>query len=104
MTSPGRALVAGVDPQVVAAAVLACPAVVRLSGGPFGAAGTYLPGGRVTGVVVREVAGGGAPDVAVHLVVRAGVPVAEAAEQVRTALVVVVPGSRVDVHLEDVED
>jgi hypothetical protein len=30
--------------EPVAAAVLACPAVARLSGGPFGTVGTYLPG------------------------------------------------------------
>ncbi|SDF85407.1 Asp23/Gls24 family envelope stress response protein [Klenkia brasiliensis] len=103
MTGPDGALVAGVDPRVLAAAVLACPGVVRLSGGPFGAVGTYLPGERVTGVVVREVAAGGPPDVAVHLVSRTGVPVAEVAGQVRTALAAAAPGSRVDVRVEDVD-
>lgn len=94
--------VAGVDPRAVAGSVLACAGVVRLSGGPFGAAGTYLPGGRVTGVVVRE-AGAGAPDVAVHVVALVGTPVAEVAAQVRGAVAGAAPGSRVDVHVEDVD-
>jgi uncharacterized alkaline shock family protein YloU len=94
--------VAGVDPRAVAGSVLACAGVVRLSGGPYGGAGTYLPGGRVTGVVVRE-AGAGAPDVAVHVVALAGTPVAEVAAQVRSAVAAAAPGSRVDVHVEDVD-
>ncbi|WP_157519408.1 Asp23/Gls24 family envelope stress response protein [Modestobacter sp. Leaf380] len=101
MTVPGRALVGGVDPRVVAAAVLACPGVVRLSGGPFGSAATYLPGDRVTGVVVRET--DGPPDVAVHVVSLYGVPVADVAGQVRTAVTAAAPGSRVDVHVDDVD-
>ncbi len=102
MTTPGAALVAGLDPRVLAAAVLACPGVADLSGGPFGGVGTYLPGERVTGVVLRETAAG-PPDVAVHLVCRAGVPVPEVAGQVRAALAAAAPGSRVDVRVEDVD-
>ncbi|GHE09208.1 Asp23/Gls24 family envelope stress response protein [Klenkia taihuensis] len=102
MTTAAAALVAGLDPRVLAAAVRACPGVAGLSGGPFGGVGTYLPGERVTGVVVRETAVG-PPDVAVHLVCRAGVPVAEVAGQVRSALATAAPGSRVDVRVEDVD-
>lgn len=102
MTSPGRALVAGVDPAVVAAAVLACPAVAALSGGPAGSAATYLPGRRVRGVVVREAVHGGPPDVAVHVVALFGTPIAEVAGQVRAATSATAPGSRTDVHVDDV--
>lgn len=102
MTSPGRTLVAGVDPEVVAAAVLACPAVAGLSGGPFGSAATYLPGRRVRGVVVRETGSGGLPDVAVHVVARFGTPMTEVAGQVRAAVSAAAPGSRTDVHVDDV--
>jgi len=102
VTTPGRTLVAGVDPEVVAAAVLACPAVARLSGGAFGAAATYLPGRRVTGVVVREDAAGGLADLAVHVVAHYGTPMTEVAGQVRAAVAAAAPGARTDVHVDDV--
>ena len=41
------------DADAIAAAVLACPSVAGLGGGPAGAVATYLPGRRVTGVRVR---------------------------------------------------
>ncbi|SFP38907.1 hypothetical protein SAMN05660464_3036 [Geodermatophilus dictyosporus] len=107
MTSPGTVvdgvLVDGIDVDLLAAAVAACPAVARLTAGPAGA-GVYLPGRRVAGLAVRPQPGGGPARVAVHVVARAGVPVQEVAGQVRTAVAPVAPGSPVDVAVEDVED
>lgn len=103
MTSPAApALVDGVDVDRVAAAVAACPAVARLTAGRAGA-GSYLPGRRVAGVAVRPAPGGPAR-VAVHVVAHAGVPVSEVADQVRTAVAPLAPGSPVDVAVEDVLD
>lgn len=102
MSTPERALVAGVDPSAVATAVLGCPSVAGLSGGPFGGVATYLPGRRVQGVVVRESDDGGLPDITVHVVMRFGVSVAEVAGEVRTAVAAAAPGCRTDVHIADV--
>ena len=94
---PGVALY-DVDPDVLAALVLACPAVAGLSGGPFGAAATYLPGRTVPGVRIS-------PDnVEVHVVARYGPTVGELAGQVRAALAGVVLGRRVDIVVEDLDD
>ncbi|PRY50652.1 hypothetical protein LY71_103216 [Geodermatophilus tzadiensis] len=107
MTSPGTVvggtLVDGIDVDLLAAAVAACPVVARLTAGPAGA-GVYLPGRRVAGVAVRPQLGGDPARVAVHVVARAGVPVREVADQVRAAVGTVAPGSPVDVAVEDVED
>ncbi len=69
-----------VDPDTVAALVGSCPAVAGLSGGPFGAAATYLPGRKVPGVQITPTA------VEVHVVARNGVPVPVLASQVRQVL------------------
>lgn len=88
-----------VDPtaEAVAAAVLGCRDVTRLHGGRFGTVTTYLPGGRLPGVVV-------APEgVTVGVVGRYPAPVAEIAAQVRAAVATVVPGVPVTVAVEDVD-
>jgi len=87
-----------VDPDTVAAIVLGCPAVAGLSGGPFGAAATYLAGRRVVGVRIS-------PDtVEVHVVSRFGPTVGELAGQVRAALAGRVLGRTVDIVIEDLDD
>ncbi len=87
-----------VDPDVVAALVLGCPAVAGLSGGPFGGAATYLPGRTVAGVQIS-------PDtVEVHVVARYGPTVSQLAEQVRLALSGRVLGRTVDIVVEDLDD
>lgn len=91
--SPGRLY--DVDPDTVAARVLACPAVAGLSGGPLGTAATYLPGRRVAGVQIT-------PDaVRVHVVGRYGIPVTELAGQIRRALTGQIPGRTLDIVVED---
>lgn len=87
-----------VDPDLIAARVLACPAVAALSAGPLGAAATYLPGRRVAGVRLSPTA------VEVHVVARYGPSVAELAAQVRAALAGQVGGRRVDIVVEDLAD
>jgi hypothetical protein len=86
-----------VDPDTVAALVLACPAVAGLSGGPSGGAATYLPGRKVAGVRIS-------PDtVEVHVVARYGPTVGELAGQVRSALAGRVLGRTVDLVVEDLD-
>jgi uncharacterized alkaline shock family protein YloU len=102
MTTPADGVVDGVDVDRVAVAVATCPAVARLTGGTSGL-GTYLPGRRVPGVVVRESAGSDAATVEVHVVARYGPAMGEVARQVRAALAALIPGSPVDVIIDDVE-
>jgi hypothetical protein len=102
MTRPADGVVDGVDVDRVAAAVGACPAVARLTGGT-GGRGTYLPGRRVPGVVVRESAEPSPPTVEVHVVARSGPAMGEVARQVRAALAALIPGSPVDVIIDDLE-
>src|SRR5580693_1246789 len=52
--TPGLAVIDGVDVDAVAAAVTGCEGVATLDGGPFGEVASYLPGRRVTGVVVGD--------------------------------------------------
>lgn len=87
-----------IDPDTVAALVTSCLAVTGLSGGPFGAAATYLPGRKVSGVQISQ------DTLEVHVVGRYGVPVAELAHQVRRALSGRVRGRRVDIVVEDLAD
>ena len=102
MTTPADGVVDGVDVDRVAAAVAACPAVARLTGGTSGL-GTYLPGRRVLGVVVRESVGPGPATVEVHVVARYGPAMGEVARQVRIALAALIPGHPVDVIIDDVD-
>ncbi|WP_258724558.1 hypothetical protein [Cellulomonas sp. NS3] len=85
------------EADVVAAAVLACPAVVGLRAGG-GLVATYLPGRRVDGVRI------GPDAVEVSLVARLGVPVPTLDAQVRAALAPHARGRAVHLHVEDVLD
>jgi hypothetical protein len=79
----------------VAAAVAAAPGVAALSGGRLGGVGTYLPGRRVTGVVVRD------GDIEVRVIGRYGVPVGTIAAEVRRAAEPFASGQPVHVIIED---
>lgn len=85
------------DPDAVAAAVLACPYVARLSGGRFGEVATYLPGRRVTGVRITPSGFG------VSVVARYGPTATEIAAQVRGAVRAVVGPGPVDVQIDDLD-
>jgi uncharacterized alkaline shock family protein YloU len=78
--------------------VTACPYVAGLSGGPFGAVVTYLPGESVAGVAVRE------REIEIHLVVEYGKPMPKIAEDVRAAVADLADGRRVDITIADVVD
>jgi uncharacterized alkaline shock family protein YloU len=80
---------------VVAAAVTTVPEVARLHGGMFGEVGTYLPGRRITGVRMAN----GVTEV--HVVLRFGSSVREAAAHIREAVTAAVGGT-VDVYVEDI--
>ncbi|WP_285592023.1 hypothetical protein [Actinomycetospora sp. NBRC 106378] len=82
--------------EPVAAAVLACPAVSRLSAGPFGTVGTYLPGRRVTGVQIT------ATEVTVRVVGHPG-PLRTLEAQIRAAVTPLVPGLPVHIGLDDLD-
>lgn len=82
--------------EIVAAAVLAVPGVVRLHGGRFGELGTYLPGRRVTGVRIDD------EGTEVHVVVSDRVPVPQTAGRVQRAVSAIAP-MPVRVHVEDID-
>ncbi len=85
----------------VAAAVLAHPGVVRLSGGPFGTIASYLPGRRLVGVrlPLEET-----DPVEIAVVARMGVPLPRLAEELGAAVVAVLGPVAVDVTVTDVEE
>jgi len=88
--------VAAPDPDLLRAAVLACPSVARLSGGLPGArVATYLPGRRVPGVVIGDGA------VTLHVVVRYPTTVHGVVSDVRRATAPLAPGCRIDIVVAD---
>ncbi|MCJ0903943.1 Asp23/Gls24 family envelope stress response protein [Rhodococcus sp. ARC_M6] len=79
MTDTGPASTDGAA-QTVADTALSVPGVAELHGGQFGEVGTYLPGKRITGVVLDETS------CAVHISVKYPANVLTVAEQVRQAV------------------
>ena len=92
----GSEVLYDLDPEVIVAAVLTCPAVAAMSGGPLGAAATYLPGRSVSGVRLVE------DRVEVHITLAYRATVSECAAQVRHALLGLVGGRPVDIVVQDV--
>ena len=86
--------------DAVAAAVLAHPGVVRLSGGAFGTVASYLPGRRVIGVRLPLE---DTDPVQIAVVARMGVPLPRLAEELGAAVVAVIGPVAVDVTVADVE-
>jgi hypothetical protein len=95
---PGAAVIDGVDVDAVAAAVLACPGVAALDGGQFGEVASYLPGRKVTGVMVI----GGRVKVQVRA--RWAVPAPGVARQITAAAVPLTGHYPVDVAIADIDD
>ena len=95
MTQPAPAVVDGVDLDAVAAAVRSCPAIDDLSPGPWGGVVSYLPGRQLAGVRIAS------DHVLISVRGQWGVPVAEMARQVRTALAGLVGPRRVDLEVAD---
>ncbi|WP_062429735.1 Asp23/Gls24 family envelope stress response protein [Herbidospora daliensis] len=82
----------------IAEKTASCAGVASLTSGPFGTAATYLPGGSVPGVRLRDEA------VEIHLAVRYGRPIPEIVTRVREAVGPLSGDRRVDVTVEDVVD
>lgn len=95
---PSSAMIDGVDVDAIAAAVLACPAVSGLYGGPGDVVASYLPGRRVAGVEVV--------DAEPHVYVRSrwAVPAAELLRQVSAALLPVLGRRHFEVVVADIDD
>lgn len=85
-----------VSARKIADRVLSCPDVADLSRGPFGVVATYLPGGLVPGVAVRD------DVIEVDIVARYGRPLPEVADLVRDAIGDLAGGRKVDVTIADV--
>lgn len=83
------------DPDLIAAAVAACPSVAGLSGGVAGEAATYLPGRRVLGVRIDETS------MSIHVVGRYGPTMAEISDEVARAVTTLAAGRTVGVVIED---
>lgn len=81
--------------ELIAVAVLACPAVAALHAGPFGQTTTYLPGRRVVGVTMSP------DEIVVGVVGRYPASVAVIAAEVRAAVDLIVPLVPVSVIIED---
>jgi hypothetical protein len=92
------AVIDGVDVDVVAATVRACPGVDELDGGQPGGVATYLAGRRIDGLRVDRYA------IEVQVRARWGTPAVEVAAQIRGALAVIAAGRRLDVIIVDVTD
>jgi len=96
--TPGPAVIDGIDVDAVAGAVAGCVGVAALDGGSFGEVATYLPGRKVTGVV----AGNGRVRVQVRS--RWGVPAADLAASITTALAPLAGHRPVHVVVADIDD
>lgn len=97
------AVVYGVNVDAVAAAVLACPGVARMSRGLLGEAATYLPGRRVHGVVIREQPSQDETDLDVRVVAAFGPTMADIAAQIRQAVASAAPGKSATVAIDDID-
>ncbi len=84
------------DAGRIAEAAASCPGVAALTRGPFGTVATYLPGGSVPGVCLRDEA------IEIHVAVRYGRPIPEIVAKVREAVSPLSGDRRVDVMVEDV--
>lgn len=85
------------EADAVAAAVLACPAVVSLHGGSLSEVVTLLPGRRIVGVRFID------DRVHVGVVAAYGTPLMLLTDQVRAAVGPLVGGRPVDVHIGDLQ-
>lgn len=99
MTDPTEAaIVDGINVDVVAAAVRACPGVSDLSGGRFGDVTSYLPGRRVPGVSVDP------RTVTVQIRARWNAPAHDLLSQISEAVTPLVGARSVRVVVDDIDD
>ncbi|MFI0419386.1 hypothetical protein [Spongiactinospora sp. 9N601] len=81
----------------IAQRVAGCPDVAELSGGPFGTIATYLPGGRVRGVALRD------DGLEIAVTARYGTPLPEVADRIREAVGQAAGGRPVNVTIDDLQ-
>jgi len=98
MSSPGSAVIGGVDVGALAAAVRACHGVEDLDRGPLGSVATYLPGRQLAGIRI------GSDRVTLQVKGTWGVPVHELATQIRQAAAPFVGNRTVDIVVADLTD
>jgi len=84
--------------ELVAAAVIAHPAVARLDGGVFGAVATYLPGRRLVGVRI----GRSAEPVELGVVVNLSSRIPDVVADLRREVSALCGGAAVDITVSDV--
>jgi hypothetical protein len=94
---PDAAIVEGVDVDAVANTVRACAGVSELVDGPFGDSTSYLPGRRVTGVLVSK------DMVRVSVRARWGVPTSDLLDQITSALKPTLANRRIEVVVADID-
>jgi hypothetical protein len=97
-TGPAPAVIDGIDVDAVAAAVQGCTGVAALDGGPFGQVASYLPGRKVTGVVIGD------GRVMVQVRSRWGVPAPDLAALIAAVLAPLTGQRPVDVVIADIDD
>jgi hypothetical protein len=97
-SGPAPAVIDGIDVDAVAAAVWGCSGVAALDGGPFGEVASYLPGRKVTGVVVGD------GRVTVQVRSRWGIPAPDLAALITTVVAPLAGHRRVDVVIADIDD
>ncbi|HEY3672799.1 MAG TPA: Asp23/Gls24 family envelope stress response protein [Acidimicrobiia bacterium] len=96
MTGSSAQVTDGVDLDAVSAAVRSCPAVEDLDGGATGSVVTYLPGRQILGLRVDR------RRLTIQVRGRWGVPVAELARQVTSAVAGLARGRRIDIVVSDI--
>ncbi len=97
-TAPVHAVVNGIDIDAVAAAVRACPGVADLTGGRLGDVASYLPGRRVSGVLVETSL------LTVQVRSHWGVPADALLSQIELALLLLRHGRPLHVVVADIDD
>jgi hypothetical protein len=95
---PLTAVIDGVNLGAVAAAVQGCAGVSALDSGRFGEIASYLPGGRVPGVVVRD------RSVLVGVRSRWGVSAADLFAEIASAVAPLIGRRWVEVAVGDIDD
>ena len=86
-----------VDVEAVAERAVRCRSVARISTGPFGEVATYLAGGRVPGVRVRD------GRLEIHVVACWGADIPGLAREVRKAVRPAAGDLPIDVHVDDID-
>jgi len=96
--APAPAMIDGIDAETIAAVVRRCEGVSALDGGPYGEVATYLPGRKVTGIVIGD------GQVTVQVRAAWGVPAPELAALIAEAVSPLAGHRLIDVVIADIDD